>query len=397
MKKALSVILALVMALSLSIPAFAAENDKSGSTTIMATKAEPELAYTIVIPTATTLDDEKHANVQLGGEEGVASITVTTGNSKTNVYYTVDLTNATLTDGTNTITTTYAYAQGGDYSALTGDTKVTVYEGGTVKDSTIQVTADDTAWAAAPAGTYTASVVFNFVAEEVDTSITYMDWDSENKKLVEKPVPNDAIEVTSETTTLEEGKFYIVKGEVSTGTLTVSGTTAQPTTLILMDDAKLTVTGTDKNAGINVASDKALIITAPKDGTGELTATGGQYGAGIGGGSNGVGGTVNINGGTVTANGGQYGAGIGGGGGSSGGDVNINGGTVTATGSSDGGAGIGGGAFGLANSGTINFGEGVNFTVYAGAAAPGSETTTTDYASNHSAKYVKIEETPGSV
>ena len=140
----------------------------SGSTTITATKEEPELAYTIVIPTATTLTEEAHKDVRLGGEEGKASIDVTTGNSKTNVYYTVDLANGTLTDGTNTITTTYAYAQGGDYSALTDETKVTVYKSGTVQDSTVQVTADETSWTAAPAGTYTASVVFNFGTEDAE-------------------------------------------------------------------------------------------------------------------------------------------------------------------------------------------------------------------------------------
>ena len=45
---------------------------------------------------------------------------------------------------------------------------------------------------------------------------------------------------------------------------------------------------------------------------GKITSKGGQYGAGIGGGSNGSG-TVSVEGGTVTATGGQYGAGIGGG------------------------------------------------------------------------------------
>lgn len=142
---------------------------KSGSTSITFTKEKPKLAYTIVIPTATTLTEESHKDVQLGGTEGKASVEITTGDDKTNIYYTVDLTNATLTDGTNEITTTYAYAQGGDYSALTDETKVTVYKSGTVQDSTVQVTADETSWTAAPAGTYTASVVFNFGTEEIVT------------------------------------------------------------------------------------------------------------------------------------------------------------------------------------------------------------------------------------
>ncbi len=46
---------------------------------------------------------------------------------------------------------------------------------------------------------------------------------------------------------------------------------------------------------------------------GTVTATGGDYAAGIGGGNNGGGCAVEISGGTVTATGSYYGAGIGGG------------------------------------------------------------------------------------
>lgn len=75
---------------------------------------------------------------------------------------------------------------------------------------------------------------------------------------------------------------------------------------------------------------------------GSVTATGGEYGgAGIGGGNNGSG-EVTITGGTVTATGGDHGAGIGGGNKGSG-KVTITGGTVTATGGDSYGAGIGGG------------------------------------------------------
>ena len=64
---------------------------------------------------------------------------------------------------------------------------------------------------------------------------------------------------------------------------------------------------------------------------GDVTARGGSYGAGIGGGANGAGGTVTINGGDVTARGGYGGSGIGGGAYGAGGTVNINGGKVEAT------------------------------------------------------------------
>ena len=82
---------------------------------------------------------------------------------------------------------------------------------------------------------------------------------------------------------------------------------------------------------------------------GTVTATGGQYGAGIGGGMYGFCAPVTVNAGTVTATGGLRGAGIGGGGnyywaGNYGntGTLTINGGVVTATGGGT-GAGIGGG------------------------------------------------------
>ncbi len=102
-------------------------------------------------------------------------------------------------------------------------------------------------------------------------------------------------------------------------------------------------------AGLQVPSDASLTI----DGTGSLTATGGMFGAGIGGGSVGGDGSdagiITINSGTITATGGSVlggAAGIGGGGGSgnggNGGLVAINGGTVTATGL-NGAPGIGGG------------------------------------------------------
>ncbi len=77
-------------------------------------------------------------------------------------------------------------------------------------------------------------------------------------------------------------------------------------------------------------------------GEGELIATGGENGAGIGGGDHGEGSNITISGGTVTAEGGENGAGIGGGYGRYGSYIYISGGTVTATGSG-GGAGIGGG------------------------------------------------------
>ena len=86
---------------------------------------------------------------------------------------------------------------------------------------------------------------------------------------------------------------------------------------------------------------------------GSLTATGGYYGAGIGGGYYGSGENITITGGTVTATGGYYGAGIGGGIGGNGENITIKGGTVTAAGGKY-GAGIGGGNGGSGSAVTVS-------------------------------------------
>ena len=70
------------------------------------------------------------------------------------------------------------------------------------------------------------------------------------------------------------------------------------------------VTGGYDCAGIQVPEGASLTI----GGSGSITANGDRYGAGIGGRSNGSGGSITINGGVVTAKGGEDGAGIGGGG-----------------------------------------------------------------------------------
>ena len=77
-------------------------------------------------------------------------------------------------------------------------------------------------------------------------------------------------------------------------------------------------------------------------GSGQLTANGGDGGAGIGGGGRESGSNIAISGGTITANGGKNGAGIGGGLEGSGEDITISGGNVTAKGGEF-SAGIGGG------------------------------------------------------
>ena len=96
-----------------------------------------------------------------------------------------------------------------------------------------------------------------------------------------------------------------------------------------------------EHAGLEKNNDGKLTI-ADEDKDGKLTAEGGRYGAGIGGGNKGNGDNIAISGGDVKATGGTWGAGIGGGKNGAGSGITISGGEVEATGGSA-GAGIGGG------------------------------------------------------
>ena len=124
--------------------------------------------------------------------------------------------------------------------------------------------------------------------------------------------------------------------------------------------------GLEKNT-----SEGTLTLKDDKEaGSGSLKATGGENGAGIGGGNRGSGKNITIKGGTVNAAGGLQAAGIGGGNGGggigggllgSGKNITITGGTVNTTGGDNGGAGIGGGFLGSGEDITITGGT-VNTT-----------------------------------
>ena len=136
------------------------------------------------------------------------------------------------------------------------------------------------------------------------------------------------------TVTATDPDGYIITGSTTSNTVTVSGTqniTLQNATIDLsdefwvcafdiVDNGKVTLTLAGVNtiksggerAGIDVVEGEELEIT----GTGSLTVTGGQYGAGIGTGmiSDGIYyscGSVIISGGSVWARGGDYGANVG--------------------------------------------------------------------------------------
>ncbi|MGI5868822.1 MAG: beta strand repeat-containing protein, partial [Kiritimatiellia bacterium] len=136
------------------------------------------------------------------------------------------------------------------------------------------------------------------------------------------------------------GANELASGSARPGIWVQAGETLSITNAPGDDAASLAVKGGANAAGIGSGTQGAAGTVNIAGGT--ITATSGTCAAGIGGGQGKAGGTVNISGGTVTAVSTYSGAGIGGGMSGAGGTVNISGGTVTATGD-NGGAGIGGG------------------------------------------------------
>ena len=107
-----------------------------------------------------------------------------------------------------------------------------------------------------------------------------------------------------------------------------------------------------EHAGLEKNNGGSLTI-ADENKNGKLTAKGGDYGAGIGGGWRGSGSDITISGGEVNAIGGKSGAGIGGGHTGDGSDIIISGGEVSASGGEN-GAGIGGGVYGKGEGITVS-------------------------------------------
>ena len=148
-------------------------------------------------------------------------------------------------------------------------------------------------------------------------------------------------------------------------------------------DGTNTVQSGNTHAGVEKKGDGTLTITDEnKDGS--LKATGGAWGAGIGGGKDDSSSNITIEGGNVEATGGFEGAGIGGGAGGSGSNITISDGKVTATGGG-GGAGIGGGTSNIGSNITISGdaqvkvqGGRANEIWHKGAAIGNGGTTTTD-------------------
>lgn len=133
-----------------------------------------------------------------------------------------------------------------------------------------------------------------------------------------------------------------------------AGITCEGSATIILEGTNTVKGFYEDYPGIYVPENKTLTI----DGTGSLTASSNDYGAGIGGGNAINCGNIEIKGGEITAGGGSSysgSAGIGGGSNASCGNITISGGTITAN-SSGNGAGIGGGGNGICGTITINGG-----------------------------------------
>ena len=152
--------------------------------------------------------------------------------------------------------------------------------------------------------------------------------------------PENAVKVTADTTAFEDGYTYLADTTLSNNNrIEVQGSA----TLLLNQGVTLTL-----SKGIHVGQNNAIEIY----GDGKLIAGAENYQAAIGGNNLEAYGAVTINGGEIEASGGNRGAGIGGGQQSrtNSGDITITGGKVTANGNNN-AAGIGGGWAG--STGTI--------------------------------------------
>ncbi len=146
---------------------------------------------------------------------------------------------------------------------------------------------------------------------------------------------------------------------------------------IVINGGKINATGGRYGAGIGGGEEGSGTIVIN---SGTINATGGYQGAGIGGGNDGTGSTITINGGTVNAAGGERAAGIGCGWRDNGSTINIEGGTITATGGYDaagigGGESVGGGTINI-NGGTITATGGTGGAGIGGGSSGSGENTT---------------------
>ena len=180
----------------------------------------------------------------------------------------------------------------------------------------------------------------------------------ENTKPDSNPIITSKGAPTDKTITIDAGagttaNVTIKDTNISTGNAAIK--TEGQGNVNLNVEGTNTVSSGDKHAGVEKSNGGKLTIGS-ESGEGKLTANGGKYGAGIGGGDCGNGNDITITGGDITVNGGEAGAGIGGGYYGDSSNITVSGGEVTANGGKF-AAGIGGGWNGSGSDITISGGE----------------------------------------
>ena len=228
------------------------------------------------------------------------------------------------------------YLEDGDITVNATETSQIVSQGGTSKPDSnpiISTRAPGSSETGATNNTVTITAEKNATANVTLENVNIDTGTSGGAAITTSGEGNVNIELDG-TNTVQSGNTHAGVEKKDNGTLTITDENK---------DGSLTATGGDGGAGIGGgASYNGSNIEIS---SGEVTAIGGNFGAGIGGGQAGSGSNITIEGGKVKAQGGWSGAGIGGGGSGSGNNITISDGEVTAKGGTF-GAGIGGGGDG---------------------------------------------------
>ena len=221
----------------------------------------------------------------------------------------------------------------------------------------------------------------------IPSFVLAQEWDLNNGNIIVNAVPGteQTVSQAGSTPTVDNNPVITSNGNSTNNTVTINAaenatanvtlenvnidtsatgkaaitTSGQGNVNIELDGTNTVQSGTN-HAGVEKNSTGTLTIKDEKNNKGSLTATGGDRGAGIGGGNDGSGSHITISGGEVTAKGGRWAAGIGGGEDGNGSHVTIEWRQQGATTGGISGAGIGGGN----NDNTVsNIGKGEHITI----------------------------------
>ena len=183
----------------------------SGTTDITAVKAAAPLSYEMVIPSAVNMTKAGIVEIGTPSVEDVKNAT-----EKTVISYTASGTQLTLENSDKTMTTSY-YTDSTGTTAMPS-TAIEVYKNKDLVDplTTLYVGVTESDWNAADAGTYKATVTFDFAAEEKEEKIDWViTFDGADLGSLEYWVPKSFTPATAEGATAETQYTYTIEGESS--------------------------------------------------------------------------------------------------------------------------------------------------------------------------------------